>query len=862
MAVKTTPMMQQWNSCKEKSKGAVLLFRLGDFYEAFYEDAAILARDLGLTLTKRQGIPMSGVPFHAAENYIDKLITKGHLVAIAEQVENPKEVKGIVKRDVVRLLSPGAVYNPSLLSDKANNYFVSITKLNAFYGLSALDVSTGEFKALELNTLSEVRDEIFRLSPKELLLSEKFYQSEILLFEDIKTQLSLRITKTDNWRFDDRCSFDYLTRHFSVHNLDGFGLKGKTSAVIAAGALLCYFEEDLSQDVSHIVSLENYSISSYMQIDQMTQRNLELFGKGQFTLLHLMDHTLTAMGGRLLKSWIARPLLDVDKIKERQEATKELLDSHCVSALHTSLNGFKDVERLIMRVRAKQSTPKDLAALRESLEKLPAIKALLEGLNSSLFVHVLEKLFCVRELTEKIEKTLVEDPPIKIQDKDLIRQGVDKELDELKELKSHSEDFLLKYQERLRVETGIKTLKVGFNKAFGYFIEVSRLQSKNTPPYFHKKQTLVNNERFITEELRGYENKILGAEEKILTIESRIYEELKSYVLTFEKQIRFISKGIAHLDCILCYTHLAQKSGYTCPIVDDSDVLSIKDGRHPVIETSDIATGFIPNDTDMDTLKKQLFVITGPNMAGKSTYIRQVGLLSIMAHMGCYIPAKEARIGLIDQVFSRIGASDDLSRGLSTFMVEMTETANILRHATQRSLVILDEIGRGTSTYDGISIASSVAEYLLTNPSCRARTLFATHYFELTKLEDDFEGALNYNVSVDETDKGIVFLRKIVRGGADKSYGIHVAKLAGLPHSVLKRAEELLEELEQAPAAQPSKKGKKKSYKKSQDQMLLFSKEDTSFKENILQELKECDLAHLTPVQGLTLLEKWKSLLN
>ena len=515
-----------------------------------------------------------------------------------------------------------------------------------------------------------------------------------------------------------------------------------------------------------------------------------------------------------------------------------------------------------MRIRAKQSTPKDLAALRESLEKLPSIKTLLQGLNSSLFLKVLENLFCVRELTDKIEKTLVEDPPIKIQDKDLIREGVDTELDELKELKSHSEDFLLKYQERLRVETGIKTLKVGFNRAFGYFIEVSRLQSKNTPPYFHKKQTLVNNERYITEELRGYENKILGAEEKILAIESRIYEELKSFALTFEKKIRSISKAIANLDCILCYTHLAQKSGYTCPKIDDSDSLFIKDGRHPVIETSDIAAGFIPNDTDMDTVKKQLFIITGPNMAGKSTYIRQVGLLSIMAQMGCYIPAKEARIGLVDQVFSRIGANDDLSRGQSTFMVEMTETANILRHATRKSLVILDEIGRGTSTYDGISIASSVAEYLLTNPSSRARTLFATHYFELTKLEDDFEGALNYNVSVDETDKGIVFLRKIVRGGADKSYGIHVAKLAGLPYSVLKRAEELLKELEQTPEGQAPKKSKKISLKRSQDQMLLFSKEDTSIKENILKELKECDLVHLTPIQGLTLLEKWKSLLN
>lgn len=855
MAVKLTPMMQQWKDCKDKTKGAVLLFRLGDFYEAFYEDAAILSKDLDLTLTKRQGIPMSGVPFHSAEGYINKLITKGHLVAIAEQVENPKDVKGIVKREVVRLLSPGAVYNPSLLAEKKSNYFCCVTKLNALFGISFLDVTTGEFKVSELAGIGELRDEICKLEPSELFVLDKLYDEHSTFFEELKALKSFRLTKAEKYRFDHKACCEYLTTHFGVGHLDGFGLKGKTAGINAAGALLCYFEEDLSQDVSHITTLDCYSITTSMQIDQMTLKNLELFGDGKYTLLHLLDQTLTPMGGRLLKSWIARPLLNVDAIKQRQEAAKELLSSMLLSTLREALSGFKDIERLIMRIRAKQSTPKDLAALRESLQKLPMIKKLLCGFKAGLLEKFNDELISVKELEERIEKVLVEDPPFKMQDKDLIRPGVDPELDELKELKVDSENFLLKYQEKLKIETGIKTLKVGFNKAFGYFIEVSRLQSKHIPPSFHKRQTLVNTERFITEELREFENKILNAEEKISTIESRLYEELKAYTLTFETKIRSISKSIANLDCLVSFAAVAEKPGYTCPLIDESEDLLILDGRHPVIETSDLNASFIPNDTDMNTKERQLFVITGPNMAGKSTYIRQVGLLCIMAQMGCFIPAREARIGIIDRVFSRIGAQDDLSRGQSTFMVEMSETANILRNATRRSLVILDEIGRGTSTYDGISIASSVAEYLLTK--LKSRTLFATHYFELTRLEAQFEGAINYNVSVDETADGIVFLRKIVRGGADKSYGIHVARLAGLPLPVIKRAEQLLKELEA-----PSSKRKEISLKRSNEQMLLFSKEDSPSREKVLKEIRECDLMSLSPGSIVNLLEKWKSLLN
>lgn len=850
----TTPMMQQWHACKEKAKGALLLFRLGDFYEAFHEDAAILAKEIEVTLTKRQGIPMSGIPVHAAEAYIDKLIAKGHLVAIAEQVEDPKNVKGIVKREVVRLLSKGAVYNPSLLSEKTNNFFLSLAKVNSLFGLAAIDLTTGECRATELSDIESLRDELFRLKPSELLVSHKLYLEQKSFLDSLKENLSFRISLKENWHYEHKLCSDFLTKKFSVHNLDGFGLKDRPAALLAAGSLLCHFEEELSINTDHVLGIESYSLSCFMQIDQMTQKNLELFASTSagepYTLLHLLDHTKTPMGGRLLKQWLARPLISLEEIQKRQVAANELKESSFFAALQQTLSFIYDLERLILRIKAKQNSPKDLVSLKDSLKAIPQIKELLTDTKGSVFTEITSSFFNTKEITDKIETILVEDPPIKTGDKELIRKGVNIELDELKDLKAHSEDFLVKYQEKLKNETGIKTLKVGYSRSFGYFIDISRGNAKNVPLYFHKRQTLVNNERFTTEELREYEHKILTAEEKIQKIELSLYDELVNFILNFESLIRSASKGISILDCLASFAKLSKNEGYIYPEMQESDLLFIKDGRHPVIETLDLASTFIPNDVDMDTQSKQLFVITGPNMAGKSTYIRQVALLTIMAQIGAPIPAKAATIGIIDKVFSRIGASDDLARGQSTFMVEMAETANILRHATRKSLVILDEIGRGTSTYDGISIASAVAEYLLT--TIKAKTLFATHYFELTDLEMKMPGALNYNICVQETSTGIVFLRKIQRGSADKSYGIHVAKLAGLPTAVIKRAESLLKDLEKAPS-KPLATSK---------QMLLFSEQQPPEKVQVLEEIKALDVAHLTPMQALLQLQNWQNLLK
>lgn len=865
MEVKTTPMMQQWQACKAQAKDALLLFRLGDFYEAFHEDAAILSRDLELTLTKRGDIPMSGIPAHTLENYLEKLINKGHLVAIAEQVEDPKSVKGIVKREIVRLLSPGAVYSPSLLSDKSNNFFGCICLVNSRFGLAMLDLTTADFKTIEVDTLDQLKEEVFRLNPSELLISEKFTKLYPEFITALQDNLLLRLTIKPDWHFDLQNCHQFLIHHFKVHNLDGFGLKGLTSAINAAGTLLSHIQEDLSLAIDHVNSLETYHLGSYMLIDQTTQKHLEIFSsqnskKSQNTLLHLLDQTLTPMGGRLLRQWISHPLLSKEAIDARLDATEELLNFSSLPSLAESLREIRDLERLMMRISTGYSTPRDLIALRSSLETIPSISNSLTLLKHPLFQEIKNSISDTTALVDKIKTTLVEDPPLRVSDGHLIKPNVHQELDLLKELKTNSETFLVQYQEKLKQETGIKTLKVGFNKAFGYFIEISRGQAGKVPPYFHKRQTLINNERFITEELREYENKILNAEETISKIEITLYNELRAFVASFENPVRAIAKGIAHLDCLLSFCKIAQKRHYTRPVIDISETLSIKEGRHPIIEASDLTSSFIPNDTEMNGFDQKLFVITGPNMAGKSTYIRQVALICIMAQLGCFVPAKSAHIGIIDKIFSRIGASDDLSRGQSTFMVEMTETANILRHATKKSLVILDEIGRGTSTYDGISIAWSVAEYLLTHPQKCAKTLFATHYCELTELQERFPGAVNYNIAVKETSQGIVFLRKIVPGGTDKSYGIHVAKLAGLPSEVILKATEMLSSLENKGIKTFSKKI---FTKKDSDQLLLFAPPTKDLlSEKLVAELKEINLHHITPMQALSLLEKFKSYFN
>lgn len=792
MSTTTSPMMLQWQECKKKAKDALLLFRLGDFYEAFENDAEILSKQLDLVLTKRQETPMAGIPAHTCEGYIDKLVAKGFRVAIAEQMEDPKQTKGIVKRDIVRIITPGTLITSHLLSDKSSNFLASVAQVNASYGLAILDLTTADFRLMEFEELQELQNELSRLQPKEILISEKSRKN----FSD-DTVLQTR----EEWYFDHRIAYERLLKHFQVHSLDGFGLKGMTPAINAAGALFSYVKDDLNLSLDHIKTIRLQRYAHYMALDATTQRHLELsqplHEKG-LTLLDLIDQTATPMGGRLMKEWLLHPLLSPSDIKIRQDRIEELISQPQITLqLKEKLKEVRDLERVIMRIETGYATPRDLVGLRFSLEPLPMISTLLN-----------KKLPDLSDIAAKIRQAMTETPPLRLSDGGIFKPGYHPELDALRSLKSDSQSWILQYQTELREKTSIKTLKVGYTQAFGYYIEVSRGQSEKMPDTFQRRQTLINSERFISPELKEYEHKILTAESRILSLENELFTLLRKEIALHAVNIRSVAREIAEVDCFTSLAEIARKYRYVRPIVDDSDHFVIEDGRHPVIEAALTSETFIPNDVLMDDYKNRLLVITGPNMAGKSTYIRQVALIAILAQMGSFVPAKSAHIGIIDKLFSRIGASDDLSRGQSTFMVEMTETANILHNATSRSLVILDEIGRGTSTYDGISIAWAVAEYLLTAKGKRAKTLFATHYWELTKLEEEIPGAVNYNVAVHESDKGIVFLRKIIRGGTDKSYGIHVAKLAGLPSPVIKRAEQMLQTLH-ATGAKPTFKEEK-----------------------------------------------------
>lgn len=835
---KSTPMMEQWQACKKAAgDNAVLLFRMGDFYEAFYDDAILLAKELELTLTKRQEIPMSGVPHHTSESYIDRLVAKGYRVAIAEQTEDPKKAKGLVKREVVRVVSPGTLMTSSLLSDKSNNFFASITRVGSLLGLAVLDLTTADFIATEFEKEQDLLNEICRLRPSEILVSQKFAEKQKPLLDEIQNSYQYLLSRYEDWHFEHQTAHDFLIAHFRVHSLDSFGLKGMVAAINSAGALLSYLQDSLCLTIGHVSQIQTYSTSHYMALDRATQRNLELTeslndGGRRNTLLSLLDKTCTPMGARLLRHWIKQPLLDLEEITKRQEAVQTFYQHpDTLSALIGQLDKVRDIERLIMRTSSGYATPRDLVSLRDSLEPLPQLKLELERIltHSNLITEVEQKINPHPQVVQLIGAALVDDPPIRIHEGKIFRPGYCKELDELREITGDGKTWILNYQTQLRESTGIKTIKVGFNKMFGYYIEVSRGQSDRMPESFERRQTLVNAERYVTPELKDYESKVLNAEERINAIESELFTALRKEIGQYADSILQTARALARLDAIQSLGAAARQYQYIRPLVDNSSVLHVLEGRHPVIEAVNQSEVFIPNDTLLDDEKHRLLLITGPNMAGKSTYIRQVALIAIMAQIGSFVPAKSAHIGMIDKVFSRIGASDDLSRGQSTFMVEMTETANILHNATSQSLVILDEIGRGTSTYDGISIAWSVAEYLLTTEGKQAKTLFATHYWELTKLEEKVPGAVNYHVAVHENEESIVFLRKIIRGGTDKSYGIHVGRLAGLPATVIGRAKEILVHLEEnanrKSAFEPSmplRKTKPKSKMKVDDFQLSF----------------------------------------
>ena len=804
-ADKLTPMMRQYREAKAAiPPDAVLLFRLGDFYEEFFEDAERVSKVLELVLTKRQGYPMCGFPYHALESYLPRLIAAGLKVGIAEQMEDPKLAQGIVKRQITRIVTPGTVTDGTLLDSGSNNFLAAAAREKTAFALALLDVSTGEFSATLLPSAADLAGELARFKVRECLISAG-NNAEIVSELPDNESSHLLWTECPEFDFDPSENERLLCGHFGVTTLDGFGLRDHAGAVAAAGAVLRYATESLRQEAGHVTDLEFRVHDDALQIDAATLKNLEILesradNTKSGSLLGVLDHTSTAMGARLLRSWLLRPLCDHDRIVARADAVEAfVLDPLTLEELRETAGGVRDLERITGRVNIGTATPRDLQNLAFSLGHLPGVRQLAGSFDVPILEAALERIGDFTEVTERIDATIADNPPVSAGEGGVIRPGFSPELDELRSAATEGRNWLSQIQQREIERTGIKSLKVKYNSVFGYYIEVSRANLAAVPDDYIRKQTLVNAERFITPELKELENRILGAEEKSRALELKIFAELREFVLRYTSQIQSAASALAEIDALAGLAECARVNHYRRPAVTDSDTLSITGGRHPVLEQTLGADKFVPNDTELDGDLRRMMLLTGPNMAGKSTYIRQVALLVVMAQIGSFIPAEKAEIGIADKLFTRIGASDDLARNQSTFMVEMVETANILRHATARSLVILDEIGRGTSTFDGLSIAWSVAEFL--HDETRCRTLFATHYHELTELAGTRRGVNNYNVAVKEYGKDIIFLRQIVPGACDRSYGIHVGRLAGLPEAVLDRAGEILEVLERNASA-------------------------------------------------------------
>ncbi len=799
-----TPMMLQYrNAKKEIPSDALLLFRMGDFYELFFEDAVKGSQVMDIALTKRAGIPMAGIPHHAMQNYLSRLLNAGVKVAIAEQMEDPKLAKGIVKREVTRIITPGTICEGDILASGKSNFLVGIIESKkGEYGIASLDISTGDFRITQVNTFELLETELSRLQPSECLLSESLYKSwQDDLFPDVSVNLNW--TMAEDWIFDFSLAKDELHRHFGVASLDGFGCREYPLAVRAAGGVFHYVQNDLRRNTDHITTLAPYSSQSYMVIDRISQRNLELVeslfsDSKNSTLIGILNHTITPMGSRMLTEWILRPLLNKDDIDARLDAVSVYAEDQLLLVeLREALRGIRDIERTISRLNVGSANARDLLVIRRALNMIPGVKAIVSlNKNVKILGAVFEKMFEFPKLVKLIEKAIVEEPPLTIKEGGMINDGYNTHLDEFRLGSKEGKGWIAKLQLEEQEKTGIKSIKVRFNKVFGYYIEVSNRNLDLVPEHYTRKQTLVNAERFITSELKEVENKILGAEDKAKSLEYEIFQEVRSEVIAQTALFQTMANAIAVLDAVSTLAHVALENNYKRPIIVADLVVDIKEGRHPVIDHLMTDELFVPNNSYINNLENQILIITGPNMAGKSTYIRQVALLVLMAQMGSFIPAESATIGIVDRIFTRIGAADDLSKGQSTFMVEMLETANILNNATPNSLIILDEVGRGTSTFDGLSIAWAIAEFIHNNHKIKSRTLFATHYHELTELSITFPGIKNYNVAVKESGDTIKFLRKILPGAADKSYGIHVARLAGLPQSVLDRANEVLDNLQ------------------------------------------------------------------
>lgn len=865
-----TPLMAQYHAIKAQYRDAVVFFRMGDFYEMFYEDAQIASKVLGLTLTSRGhgkagDVPLAGFPYHALEGYLAKMIKAGYKVAVCDQVEDPKLAKGIVKREVVQVVTPGTVTEEVLLQSKRNN-FLSAVFLDANQcGMASVDVSTGEFFVTEFQK-DKLPEMVQSISPSEILVSEE--QSETIR-EILAKQGSFPFfTKREPWLFNPNTGQEILTRHFGTSSLKGFGIEELPLGIGCAGVVFRYLQETQKSALSHIRSIRRYAENDYMLLDSATRRNLEIAeswgGEKEVTLLSILDKTHTPMGGRTLSGWLFRPLLKLEFIRERLDAVEELFsDKKLRNKIQEFLKGMADSERIIARVVSGKAGPRELIALKKTLERMGSVKNLLERVQSSLLIQIQNILSPCSEVVNRIEKALGENPPATVSEGGVFKPGYNPQLDELRTLAVSGKDWIARLQHTERDRTGIPSLKIGYNQVFGYYIEVTKPHLSKIPKEYIRKQTLVNAERFVTPELKEMEEKILHAEEKMAELEAALFQQLRNFVAGFSVPIQENSRAIGKLDALTSFAEIAEAYKYVKPEVHEGDIIEIEEGRHPIVERFLLpGEKFIPNDTVLDTSENQILIITGPNMAGKSTYLRQVGLIVLLAHIGSFVPAKKAKISLVDRIFTRVGAQDNIARGESTFLIEMQETANIQHNATSKSLVLLDEIGRGTSTFDGLSIAWAVAEYLHAHPTKRAKTLFATHYHELTELASLFPGIKNYNVAVREWADHIIFLRKIVPGGCDHSYGIHVARLAGLPQEVLERAKEILHNLESnalTPYQIPKwavTKQKSLLVAQKPPQLDLFSAQESQ----IIDTLKKLDINTLTPIEALKTLDELKRL--
>ncbi|MBW6508230.1 MAG: DNA mismatch repair protein MutS [Desulfuromonadales bacterium] len=866
----TTPLMRQFLEIKADYQDAILFFRLGDFYEMFMDDAVVAAKILGITLTSRNkgdadAIPLCGVPYHSSQGYIAKLVAAGYKVAICDQVEDPKTAKGIVKREVVKVVTPGLITDTDTLEPKENNYLLALAHTGNCFGVACVDITTGLFRVTQVETVAQVESEISSIRPREILICEgeggqDLQQQFVHLVEP------LMCNRLPEWIFTDDYAREQICSFYAVSSLSSFGCADLPTACQAAAAILYYLQQTQKEQLNHLQPLATYHVRDSMVLDDATRRNLELTatlqeGKKKGSLLGVLDRTVTAMGGRTLRHWIHYPLLELEQINKRQAAISELVENSLWRMdLREALDGVYDLERLNGKISMAGANPRDLVALRDSLARIPVVADLLDSCTDPYLTELRSRLDALPDLNDLLIKAIIDDPPFVLRDGGIIKDKYNEDLDELRVISREGKGWIAAMEVKERARTGISSLKIKYNRVFGYFIEVTHRHLERIPDDYQRKQTLVNAERYITAELKDIETKVLGAEERMADLEYSLFQDIRRHAAAQSERIQRSAEALAVVDVLVALADLSHERRYVCPQMDYSGMIRIEGGRHPVIEGMPLKEAFVPNDVLLDNEQNQLLIITGPNMAGKSTFMRQVALITLMAQIGSHVPADTAQIGVVDRIFTRVGASDNLAKGESTFMVEMNETANILRHATPNSLIILDEIGRGTSTYDGVSIAWAVAEYLHDNPAVAAKTLFATHYHELTDLASGCARVKNFNVAVKEWNDQIIFLRKIVTGSASRSYGIQVGRLAGLPEPVIQRAKHILKDLESGERDHRGTQGSRQTGEvQASYQLSLFERD---VQQQLCERLAAVDISHLTPLAALNLLAEMKKLIE